>query len=66
MSAPINDLQKESRITNQNTFREGQEMSAPENRGQSKLNGAFQEIKTTLEELEMKLATDINNINHGI
>ena len=62
MSAPNNHLQNESRIAKQITFREGREMSAPANRGQSKLNGAIQEIKTTLEELEMKLAVDINNI----
>ena len=62
MSAPRNDKLKESRIANQNTCREEQEMSAPASRGQSKLNGAIQEIKITLEELEMKLATDINNL----
>ena len=62
MNAPKNHRQSEARLANQDTGREEQEMSAPVTPGKSKLNGAFQEIKTTLEEIEMKLAVDINNL----
>ena len=62
MGALSNHIQSESRIANPNSVREEQEMSAPATQGQTKPNGAFQEIKMTLEELEMKLAVDINNI----
>ena len=62
MSAPKNHRQRAPRLANQNTGREEQEMSAPATLGQSKLNGAIQGVKTTLEEIEMKLAVDINNI----
>ena len=37
-------------------------MSAPTTLGHGKLNGAFQEIKTTLEELEVNIAMSINNV----
>ncbi len=62
MSALINHKQSESGITNQNMLREENEMSAPATRGQSKLNLALQEIKSTLEELEMNFALNMKNI----
>jgi len=52
MSTPSNHLKNESRLTNQNTVREEQEMSTPLSLGQSKLNGAIHEIKTTLDQEE--------------
>ncbi len=62
MNAPKNHRQSEARLANQDTGREEQEMSAPKTGIQSNLNGAIQGVKTTLEEIEMKLAVDINNI----
>jgi len=64
MSAQISHLNNESEKVNQNTYREESEMSAIENLGPSNLNGSLQELKATLEGIEMKLVSGMKNIKN--
>ena len=66
MSTLINHITSESNEGNQNTLREEYEMSAPTTRGPSNLNRALQGIKTTLEEIEMKLVSDMKNMKNKV
>ena len=62
MSAPSIRTQIESMTANRNNCKEEHDMSTPTTPGESKLNGAIHDVKTTLEVLEMKLAAGIDNI----